>query len=72
MTSYDVLVVGAGPAGLSAALVLARCRRSVLVCAWEDRRNAASTGIHGLLTREGCQPADFIAAAEQISLATRP
>jgi thioredoxin reductase len=65
MTSYDVLVVGAGPAGLSAALVLARCRRSLLVCDWEERRNAASTGIHGLLTREGCQPADFIAAAEQ-------
>jgi thioredoxin reductase len=65
MTSYDVLVAGAGPAGLSAALVLARCRRNVLVCDWEERRNAASTGIHGLLTREGCQPADFIAAAEQ-------
>jgi thioredoxin reductase len=65
MTTYDVLVVGAGPAGLSAALILARCRRSVLVCDWEKRRNAASTGIHGLLTHEGQQPADFIAAAKR-------
>jgi thioredoxin reductase len=37
----------------------------VFVCDWEDRRNAASTGIHGLLTHEGCQPADFIAAAKK-------
>jgi thioredoxin reductase len=63
--SYDVLIVGAGPAGLSAALVLARSRRSVLLCGAGERRNQASHGIHSLLTHEGRLPADFIAAAEK-------
>jgi len=60
--SYDVLIVGAGPAGLSAALVLARCRRRVLLCGAGERRNHASHGIHGLLSHEGQLPAEFIAA----------
>jgi thioredoxin reductase len=60
--SYEALVVGAGPAGLSAALVLARCRRRVLLCGAGETRNHASHGIHGLLGQEGQLPADFIAA----------
>ena len=60
--SYEALIVGAGPAGLSAALVLARCRRRVLVCGAGETRNHASHGIHGLLGQEGQLPADFIAA----------
>jgi thioredoxin reductase len=55
------LIVGAGPAGLSAALVLARCRRRVLVCGTGKPRNHASHGIRGLLGQEGQLPADFIA-----------
>ena len=60
--SYEALIVGAGPAGLSAALVLARCRRRVLVCGTGKPRNHASHGIRGLLGQEGQLPADFIAA----------
>lgn len=62
---YDALIVGAGPAGMSAALILARCRRSVLLCGAGPQRNHASHGINGLLTHEGQRPNEFIAAAER-------
>jgi thioredoxin reductase len=52
----DVLIVGGGPAGLSAALILGRCRREVLVCDAGEPRNAASRAIHGFLTRDGLAP----------------
>ena len=57
---YDVVIVGGGPAGLSAALVLGRCRRSVLVCDTGKPRNARSTGLHGYLTRDGTPPLEFL------------
>jgi thioredoxin reductase len=56
----DVLIVGAGPAGLSAALWLGRCRRRVLICDAGHPRNAASHGLHGYLTRDGINPAEFL------------
>ena len=59
---YDCLVVGAGPAGLSAALLLGRTRRSVLVCDSGAGRNRAAAEMHGYLTRDGMAPADFRAA----------
>jgi len=56
----DVLIVGGGPAGLSAALILGRCHRQVLVCDDDQQRNRASHAIHGLLGGEGRSPAGFL------------
>lgn len=51
--------MGAGPAGLSAALVLGRCTRRVLICDRGTPRSWASKAIHGFLTRDGIHPAQF-------------
>lgn len=60
---YDVVIVGAGPAGLSAALMLGRCRRTVLLCDTGRPRNRASQAMHGYLTRDGIPPREFLAIA---------
>jgi thioredoxin reductase len=60
---YDVVIVGAGPAGLSAALMLGRCLRRVLVCDTGAPRNRASQALHGYLTRDGIPPREFLAIA---------
>jgi thioredoxin reductase len=62
---YDVIVVGGGPAGLSAALMLGRCRRRVLVCDRGEPRNARSAALHGYLTRDGITPGAFRDAARR-------
>ena len=56
----DVLIIGGGPAGLSAALVLGRCHRQVLICDDGEPRNRASHAIHGLIGREGRAPSAFL------------
>ncbi|HTK29743.1 MAG TPA: NAD(P)/FAD-dependent oxidoreductase [Vicinamibacterales bacterium] len=58
---FDAIVAGGGPAGLSAALMLARCRRSVLVCDLGQPRNRRSRALHGFLTRDGISPARLVA-----------
>lgn len=55
----DVIIIGAGPAGLSAALILGRCRRHVLVCDTSHPRNAASQALHGFLSRDGIPPREL-------------
>ena len=63
--TYDCLVVGGGPAGLSGALMLGRCRRSVLLCDAGQPRNAQSSGLHGYLTRDGIGPSEFLRLANE-------
>jgi thioredoxin reductase/SAM-dependent methyltransferase len=60
--TYDVVVIGGGPAGLSGALALARARRSVLVIDGGSPRNAPAGHVHNYLGREGSPPADLLAA----------
>jgi thioredoxin reductase len=57
---YDAIIVGGGPAGLSAALILGRCRRRVVVCDSGRPRNAASRALHGFLTRDGVRPSELL------------
>lgn len=57
--SYDVVIVGGGPAGLSAALALGRARRAVLLCDSGPRRNAAAEHINNFVTRDGTPPDEF-------------
>ena len=56
--SLDVVVVGGGPAGLSAALILGRMRRRVLLLDTDAPANAVSKAMHGFLSRDGTPPAE--------------
>ncbi|MFC9770673.1 MULTISPECIES: NAD(P)/FAD-dependent oxidoreductase [unclassified Pseudarthrobacter] len=60
-STYDVLVVGGGAAGLSAALMLGRTRRRVAVVDSGEPRNAPAHGVHGFLSRDGISPAELLA-----------
>jgi thioredoxin reductase len=59
---HDVIVVGGGAAGLSAALVLGRARRRVAVLDAGAPRNAPAAHMHGYLSRDGLSPAELLAA----------
>ncbi|WP_331770273.1 NAD(P)/FAD-dependent oxidoreductase (plasmid) [Embleya sp. NBC_00888] len=58
---YDVVIVGAGAAGLSAALVLGRSRRRVAVVGAGEPRNAPAAHMHGFLSRDGMAPGELLA-----------
>ncbi len=62
---WDVVIVGAGPAGLSAALVLGRARRKVLLCDRGTPRNWAAKQMHGFITRDGMSPSEFRTRAHE-------
>ena len=58
---HEVIVIGGGAAGLSAAVALARSRRSVLVIDAGEPRNAPAEGVHNFLSRDGIAPRDLVA-----------
>jgi thioredoxin reductase len=63
--TYDVIVIGGGAAGLSAALVLGRARRRVVVIDSGEPRNAPAAHMHGYLSRDGMSPADLLRGREE-------
>lgn len=63
--TYEVVVVGGGAAGLSAALVLGRARRRTLVVDAGEPRNAPAAHMQGYLSRDGMPPAEFLAAGRE-------
>ena len=65
MNQYDVVIIGGGAAGLSAALVLARARRRVLVVDSATPRNAPATHMQGFLSRDGIPPGSLLAAGRE-------
>ncbi|QTH43921.1 NAD(P)/FAD-dependent oxidoreductase [Cohnella sp. LGH] len=56
---FDVAIIGGGPAGLNAALVLGRARKKVAVIDEGRPRNAVTQETHGFLTRDGVRPSEF-------------
>ncbi|OFI39094.1 thioredoxin reductase [Arthrobacter sp. SW1] len=65
MSEYDVVVIGGGAAGLSAALVLSRAGRRVLVVDAGAPRNAPAAHMHGFLSRDGMPPGGFLALGRE-------
>jgi thioredoxin reductase len=59
------VVVGAGPAGLAAALTFGRMRRRVLVLDTDEPRNRYTEHLHNFPTRDGVRPVEFRSLARQ-------
>ena len=61
----DCIIIGGGPAGLNAAVVLGRCRRKVMLFDTAEQRNRLSQGMHNYLTRDDILPPGFIQLSHQ-------
>ncbi len=61
----DVVIIGGGPAGLSAALLLGRCRRKVVVVDAGRQRNRPALAAHSFFTRDGASPVDLLRIARE-------
>ncbi|WP_044639896.1 NAD(P)/FAD-dependent oxidoreductase [Risungbinella massiliensis] len=59
MDIFDCVIIGAGPAGLSASLTLGRARRNIAVLDDGTNRNRVTHQSHGFLTRDGIKPQEF-------------
>lgn len=62
---HDCAIIGGGPAGLNAALVLGRARRNVVLIDNGKPRNAVTQESHGFITRDGISPGEFRKIAHQ-------
>lgn len=62
---WDTVIVGGGPAGLSAALILGRCCRNVLIVDEGRQRNRFASRMHGFLTCDGISPQAFLSTARE-------
>jgi thioredoxin reductase len=63
--NFDVLIVGGGPSGLAAALVLGRCLRQVAIVDDGHPRNEASVVFNGFLSRDGSPPGEFLSICRE-------
>nr|BDT28922.1 hypothetical protein BHI3_23880 [Bacteriovorax sp. HI3] len=58
-TNYDVLIIGGGPAGLSAAMAVGRMGRTALICDDNRPRNAPSLSLNNFPSQDGIHPAEW-------------
>lgn len=63
--AVDCAIIGGGPAGMNAALVLGRARRDVIVFDDNRPRNAVTRHTHGFLTRDGVTPGELRGLAQR-------
>ncbi len=65
MSRFDVAIVGGGPAGLAAALILGRMRRRVLLLDADDPAHAPNEAVHGLFGHDGTPPLELRRTARE-------